>query len=133
MTLNGQSVSEMHRDGFQTVQVSLSKPVGVTNMCKPAEERIGLYFICSLTHLVRLLAPGSTGFIQSYLSVGMSKIKSLKPVTYRNQFPVSHTTNRSRPNKPHPFPSPWGSAVMALACSWDNSSQKILPKICCRE
>lgn len=41
------------------------------------------YFICSVTHLVRLLALGSTGFIQSYLSVGMSKIKSMKPVTCR--------------------------------------------------
>lgn len=90
-TLNGQSISEMHRDGFQTVQVSLSEPVGVTNTCKPAEGRIGLYFICSVTHLVRLLAPGSTGFIQPYLSVGMSKIKSLKPVTYRNQVSLFYT------------------------------------------
>lgn len=42
------SPSQRCRDGFQAVQVSLSKPGGVTNMCKPAEVRIGLCILFAL-------------------------------------------------------------------------------------
>lgn len=41
------------------------------------------YFISSVTHLVRLLALGSPGFIFPYLSTGMNKIKSMKLVAHR--------------------------------------------------